>query len=251
VAVVDGNTDKCFFKPNKPTSKGEEFIFCVDEKEVSNEAKDANFVAILQDDGVIAYYFHLKKHSIVLKEDQRVESGQLVGKVGSSGISSVPHFHLTLQRIKPFHELQVAKDFNNNEIAPRFKKFPQSADDFKIAAGWRAVAKIINPYSPMLWMDLDGVMPKKTRHSYAAGAAPTCSLGQPCPNNLCQPGLVMKDGVCKKVGILPNKPCDQNQICGPGLECNGETCKLPPPPSCGNCPPFTECKNGKCVPKKP
>lgn len=239
-AVFDGNTDKCFYRPNKPTAKAEEFVFCAndvrDGKQFISDAQDANFVAIVQDDGVIAYYHHLKKQSIVLREGMRVECGQLVGKIGSSGISSVPHLHLTLLRVK--------KD----------AAFPSSREDFKNIAANRSAANFINPYAPMLWQSLIGVVPKKTCTSYVAGASPTCGLGQPCPSNICQPGLLMKDGVCKRLGILPDKTCDDNQLCGPGLACTGGVCRLPSPPKCGANPPCLPgfgCDNGKCVLRKP
>jgi murein DD-endopeptidase MepM/ murein hydrolase activator NlpD len=220
VAVADGNTDKCFYKPSSPDSK--DVIFCVNDvrngREFISEQKDANMVAVLQDDGLIAYYFHLKRDSIVLRKDQRVECGQLVGKIGSSGRSSAPHFHLTLARIK--HD-QPFPATNPNAADPDI--------EFKNASFNRTLAGYLNPYNPMLWISLSGVVPKKTCSSYVEGASPTCGLGQPCPNNLCQPGLLMKDGVCKRIGVLPSKPCDGNQLCLPGLECTGGVCKLPPP----------------------
>lgn len=216
VARDDGNTDKCFFKiPPSADAPPEDFIFCINDDRNRNEflskTKEANFVAVLQDDGIIAYYFHLKKNSVVLNTGDRVECGQLVGKIGSSGISSAPHLHITLARIKAD------------------QPFPSNRDEFKNASYNFELADYLNPYAPMLWRELIGAIPKKTCNSYVTGGAPTCGLGQPCPNNICQPGLLMKDGVCKRVGVLPGKPCDGNQLCGPGLECTGGVCKLPPP----------------------
>lgn len=212
VATADGNTDKCFYKPSKPDADSKDVIFCAndvrDGKKFISEVKDANMVAVLQDDGLIAYYLHLKRNSVVLKKDQRVECGQLVGKVGSSGVSSAPHFHLTMARIKDD------------------QPFPASETDFKGAGLNRTLADYLNPYKPMLWENLSGVIPKKTCNSYVEGGAPTCGLGQPCPNNLCQPGLLMKDGVCKRIGVILNKPCDKNQLCAPGLQCSEGVCKL-------------------------
>ncbi len=221
VAVADGNTDKCFYKPSKPDSK--DVIFCAndvrDGREFISEVKDANMVAVLQDDGLIAYYFHLKRNSIVLRKNQRVECGQLVGKIGSSGISSAPHFHLTLARIR------------HDQPFPATNPNTQDPDaEFKNASFNRTLAGYLNPYEPMLWINLSGVIPKKTCNSYIEGASPTCGLGQSCPSNICQLGMVIKDGVCKRIGVLPNKPCDENQLCGPGLECSGGVCKLPRKP---------------------
>lgn len=217
VATADGNTDKCFYKPSKPDADSKDVIFCAndvrDGKKFISDVKDANMVAVLQDDGIIAYYYHLKRNSVVLKKDQRVECGQLVGKVGSSGVSSAPHFHLTLARIKADQSFPATKP-----------NTPDPDAEFKNASVNRTLADYLNPYKPMLWENLSGVIPKKTCNSYVEGASPTCSLGQPCPNNLCQFGLVMKDGVCKRIGVLPNKPCDGNQLCGLGLECKDNKC---------------------------
>jgi hypothetical protein len=216
IGVFDGNTDKCFYKPSKPNSKSEDVIFCAndarDGREFISEVSDANSVIIMQDDSIVAYYYHLKKNSTSVVKGQRIECGQLVGKIGSSGISSAPHFHLTLLRVKDTATV------------------PSTDLDFRNIGTNRAVADFINPYKPMLWQELGGVVPKKTCNSYVEGASSTCGLGQPCPNNLCRPGLVMKDGVCKKIGIVLNKPCDGNQLCLPGLQCSGGVCKLPGKP---------------------
>lgn len=206
VAKADGNTDLCFYKipPPPANSEAKDFVFCINDK---NDAKEANFVAILQDDGLIAYYFHLKKDSIAVNVGDRVDCGKYLGKIGSSGISSAPHLHLTLQRMK--------KD----------SAFPRTQAEFKEAGGKRNVADIINPYSPMLWMELSNQVPVKT----CGGTTGRGEEGTPCRNvTECKFGLVCQSGKCQKPS-LPNIT----------------------PPSCGNCPPFTECKDGKCVPKKP
>jgi murein DD-endopeptidase MepM/ murein hydrolase activator NlpD len=204
VARMDGNTDLCFYKipPPPPNSRARDFVFCINDK---NDAKEANFVAILQNDGMIAYYYHLKKDSIIVNVGDRVECGQALGKIGSSGISSAPHLHLTLQRMKTEED------------------FPSTPLGFKNVGGNRNVAQIINPYSPMLWTELTNQVPKKTCGENKAGG----EAGKACRNiTECGFGLICKDGKCQKPA-------------------------LPTPPRCGNCPPFTTCKDGKCVPKKP
>lgn len=206
VAKADGNTDLCFYKiPPPPSgSRASDFVFCINDK---NDAKQANFVAILQDDGVIAYYYHLKKDTIAVNIGERIDCGKYLGKIGSSGISSAPHLHLTLQRMK------------------RDSAFPKTEQEFKNAGGNRGIAEIINPYSPMLWAELGNQVPKKTCGATTASG----DEGNPCRNiTECKFGLTCKDGKCQKPS-LPNIS----------------------PPSCGNCPPFTKCKDGKCVPKKP
>lgn len=179
VAKADGNTDLCFYRipPPPANSPAQDFVFCINDK---NNAKEANFVAILQDDGVIAYYYHLKRDSIAVNVGDRINCGQFLGKVGSSGISSAPHMHLTLQRMK--------RDAN----------FPKTPDDFKNAAGNRSVADIINPYSPMLWVELIANVPKKVcgDNKDGGGEGKPCRIVTQCPfGNIC------KDGKCQKPTI--------------------------------------------------
>ncbi len=217
VAIADGNPDRCYFKfpPPPANSRAEDFVFCPNDP---NNAKQANFVAVLQDDGVIAYYYHMKRESVAVSVGARVECGQFIGKVGSSGISSAPHLHLTLQTI------------------PLTNTFPSTADQFDSIAGSRSDASIINPYAPMLWESLMGRVPKKTcGSSNPKPTNPTQNLdppgsrglGQSANNALaCQPGLALKDGVCKRVGVPPGGRCGDNELCGPALGCDKGKCVL-------------------------
>lgn len=58
----------------------------------------ANFVEILQDDGLVARYYHLQSESLTVRNGQRVKCGTPLGKVGSSGKSSAPHLHFELRQ---------------------------------------------------------------------------------------------------------------------------------------------------------
>ncbi len=55
-----------------------------------------NFVRIRHDDGSVMIYGHLKRNSITVGVGQRVEAGEVLGVVGSSGCSTQPHLHLEL-----------------------------------------------------------------------------------------------------------------------------------------------------------
>ena len=55
-----------------------------------------NFVWIQHDDGTGARYMHLKKDSGIPAEGTRVEQGDPIGKVGSSGYSSGYHLHFEI-----------------------------------------------------------------------------------------------------------------------------------------------------------
>ena len=58
----------------------------------------ANFVIIRHDNGLLGYYWHLKKGSVTTKAvGQRVVVGEQLGFVGISGFSTGPHLHFELQ----------------------------------------------------------------------------------------------------------------------------------------------------------
>jgi hypothetical protein len=78
VARVDGQFDRnCSFNPSNT---------------------QANYVAVRHDDGLVAFYLHMKRNSLTAKTiGDRVEVGEYLGQVGSSGISTGPHLHFELQ----------------------------------------------------------------------------------------------------------------------------------------------------------
>jgi len=62
-----------------------------------------NHVVIDIGDGKHVYFAHFKRGSIPVEEGQFVKSGTLVGRVGNSGNSTVPHLHMQVQN-KPTSE---------------------------------------------------------------------------------------------------------------------------------------------------
>lgn len=59
---------------------------------------DANRVVLAQDDGLVGYYWHLKKGTVTTKPvGSRVAVGEYLGIVGSSGWSTGPHLHFELR----------------------------------------------------------------------------------------------------------------------------------------------------------
>jgi murein DD-endopeptidase MepM/ murein hydrolase activator NlpD len=59
--------------------------------------KDANFIAVLHDDGTVGNYVHLKAGGALVSPGERVEAAQLIGYSGNTGISSGPHLHFDVQ----------------------------------------------------------------------------------------------------------------------------------------------------------
>ena len=54
------------------------------------------YVIILDDQGYEYHYYHMIRESTFLEEGQRVGKGDLIGRVGNTGNSSVYHLHLAL-----------------------------------------------------------------------------------------------------------------------------------------------------------
>lgn len=68
------------------------------DRQCATGGQTANSVIILQDDGVYALYWHMKKGSVTTKPvGTRVERGEYLGIVGSSGNSTGPHLHFELR----------------------------------------------------------------------------------------------------------------------------------------------------------
>ncbi|MCO5171521.1 MAG: peptidoglycan DD-metalloendopeptidase family protein [Planctomycetes bacterium] len=59
-------------------------------------AEKHNGVTIDHGNGEVSWYVHARNGSIVVKEGDQVERGQLLGRIGNSGASAVPHLHFTL-----------------------------------------------------------------------------------------------------------------------------------------------------------
>ena len=80
VSIEDGHYDKCH--------PGENFEITCDGHPII-----ANHVIIEHIDGIKTLYWHLRKHSVRVAVGDEVRCGDVVGQVGSSGISSKPHLH--------------------------------------------------------------------------------------------------------------------------------------------------------------
>jgi murein DD-endopeptidase MepM/ murein hydrolase activator NlpD len=62
------------------------------------DGDQANFVRILHDDGTLALYGHLNRHSIRVEPGERVARGEYIADSGNTGFSSGPHLHFVVQR---------------------------------------------------------------------------------------------------------------------------------------------------------
>lgn len=55
--------------------------------------RKANYIKILHKDGTIGFYAHLKNQGSLVKKNEMILRGQLLGLSGCSGFCTVPHLH--------------------------------------------------------------------------------------------------------------------------------------------------------------
>ena len=62
---------------------------------------EANYVAILHNDGTTSEYYHLQYGGVRVTLGQRVARGQFLGLSGNTGCSNQPHLHFAVYRATP------------------------------------------------------------------------------------------------------------------------------------------------------
>ena len=85
VRVVDGNYDRCHGSLDGATVSCDGYPMI------------ANSVIIEHEQGYRTLYWHMMNGSVAVSQGQEVLQGDILGKVGSSGYSSMPHLHFELQ----------------------------------------------------------------------------------------------------------------------------------------------------------
>jgi murein DD-endopeptidase MepM/ murein hydrolase activator NlpD len=83
VETADGNYDRCHAT--------------VDGIDCDGNPGDPNYVIVEHEGGYRTMYWHMMKDSVAVAVGDHVECGDTLGRVGSSGYSSMPHLHFELQ----------------------------------------------------------------------------------------------------------------------------------------------------------
>lgn len=85
-----------------------------EDKEATNDQECGNGIVIEHENGWESQYCHLKQNSIIIKPGMKVEKGATLGMVGSSGLASFPHVHLSLRHegkmVDPFVGFPLTKN---------------------------------------------------------------------------------------------------------------------------------------------
>ncbi len=76
---------------------------------------DGNHVVLEIQPGVYALYAHLKKGSLLVRDGDRVQKGQVLAKIGNSGNTSEPHLH--------FHLMDSPSPLASNGLPYRLEQF--------------------------------------------------------------------------------------------------------------------------------
>jgi len=232
VGIEKDRYDRCHFVPAPPDAPNKQFVVCPGAP--AGELL-ANYVAVLQDDGLVAYYFHLQQGSIPVQLSQRVSCGQLLGRVGSSGVSSTPHLHFELRDLKCVRAFPNVGSFGGRP------------------------GVTVDPYSLNLWREMwpgaGARIPKKVCSHPSAPSNIPRNNGQPCSGlEICQPPNACDGGICRMLNLPPAAACDANHLCQPTLTCQRGFCAAAPQLSlvggdCSRgqgCIPGAECRGGVC-----
>lgn len=75
-----------------------------------------NTVIIKTTNNEYLFFAHLKQHSIVVKQGQKVKQGQLLGLCGNSGNSSEAHLHFHIQNVEDMNSATGVKCYFENII---------------------------------------------------------------------------------------------------------------------------------------
>ena len=75
---------------------------------------DANFIMVEHEDSSRASYRHLKYQGVMVKEGEKVYTGQLLGYSGKTGYTALPHLHFMVSVFQEGRWVQIPTRFESN-----------------------------------------------------------------------------------------------------------------------------------------
>ncbi|MGY5852475.1 MAG: M23 family metallopeptidase [Candidatus Thorarchaeota archaeon] len=100
IAIADGEVVDCFDEaPENPTAP--EMLPSEKRAEIAEKygfvvAASGNYVILKHQNDESSFYAHLVTDSVTVEKGQKVEQGQVIGRLGNSGNSTGPHLHFHL-----------------------------------------------------------------------------------------------------------------------------------------------------------
>ncbi len=96
-------------------------------QQAGTDRSRGRFIIIRHPNRYHSHYYHLSRFAPGLRSGQRVSQGQLIGYVGSTGLSTGPHLHYGLQHngrfINPLSFQPPSRDPIKKDELPAFKEF--------------------------------------------------------------------------------------------------------------------------------
>ena len=88
-----------------------------------------NCIRIQHQHEMVSIYGHLSKISPALKPGGSVHMGQVIGNVGSTGLSTGPHLHFAMEKSGAFVNPLTEKLGENHQVSPRMKAIFEDIKD--------------------------------------------------------------------------------------------------------------------------
>lgn len=102
ITVQDGIPDSRPFDPDRLQS-------------LTGETLAGNYIVLDIGNEIFAFYGHLQPGSVLVREGDRVRKGRVIGRVGNSGNSTLPHLHFQINRAIPIQGEAVPYVFEGYE----------------------------------------------------------------------------------------------------------------------------------------
>lgn len=112
------------------------------EDNIDSDISQANLIGIKHKGGILSWYGHLKFKGAIVRVDDYVSQGDVIGYSGNTGNSAYPHLHLYAQQL-----IETCYDSENR--AAKLDLCPPVPISFKNASPNKAVLKEFETYTAL------------------------------------------------------------------------------------------------------